>query len=285
MKIGMNLLLWEGSITEKHVGVLEDLAAMGYDGVEFPLFAFDRAQQAQSKKLRGHLDRLKMTCSVVTCVPPEANPISEDPAIRKASLEFLKKAIATAEILGSNIVAGPFTSPVGRLVGRRRTEDEWKWGVEVMRKAAMAADKAGVTLALEAINRFETYFINTMADAYQFAKAVDHPRFGVMFDTFHANIEEENIPKAMMTAAEKIVHVHISENHRGIPGAGHIRFEEVFKVLKKINYDGWLTIEAFGSALPELAAATCIWRDLFGDNLEVAKKGLAFIQKQWQKAK
>ncbi|HOL96577.1 MAG TPA: sugar phosphate isomerase/epimerase family protein, partial [bacterium] len=205
MKIGMNLLLWEGSITEKHVGVLEDLAAMGYDGVEFPLFAFSRAQQTQCKKLRGHLDRLKLSCSVVTCVPNEANPISEDPAIRKASLEFLKKAIATAEILGSNIVAGPFTSPVGRLVGRRRTEDEWKWGVEVMRKAAMAADKAGVTLALEAINRFETYFINTMADAYQFAKAVDHPRFGVMFDTFHANIEEENIPKAMMTAAEKIV--------------------------------------------------------------------------------
>ncbi len=282
MKIGMNLLLWDATITEQHVQVLEELAELGFDGVEFPLFAFDRAL---SRKLRKHLDRLKLKCSVVTCVPPEANPISDKADVRRAGLNHLKKAIGIAEILGADTVCGPFTSPVGDLTGRPRTEDEWKRGIAVMQKASVAAEKAGVTLALEALNRFETYFINTIGDACQFADEVGSKKFGVMWDTFHANIEEESIVKAMKGAGKKIVHVHISENHRGIPGAGHIRFGEVFKQLRAMNYKGWLTVEAFGRALPELAAATCIWRDLFGSNSEVAQKSLQFIKKQWDKAK
>ncbi len=282
MKIGMNLLLWDGTITDKHVEVLEELADLGYDGVEFPIFSFNRPQ---SKKLRSHLDRLKLKCSIVTCVPPDANPISDDKNVRRKALNHMKKAIGIAEILGADIVAGPFTAPVGHLVGRRRTEDEWNWGVEVMQKAADQAEKSNVKLALEALNRFETYFINTSADACQFANEVSHPNFGIMWDTFHANIEETNIQQAMKAAADRIIHVHISENHRGIPGDGHIRFGDVFRCLKEIKYDGWLTIEAFSGALPELAAATCIWRDLFDSNHQVAEKGLSFIKQQLKKAK
>ena len=280
MKIGMNLLLWDGTITEKHVSVLEELADLGYTGVEFPIFSFDRKE---CKKLRKHLDRLKLKCTLVSCVPPDANPISDDAKIRRAGLNHMKKTIGVAEILGAETIGGPFTSPVGQLVGRRRTEDEWKWGVDVMKKVALAAEKTGVVMALEAINRFETYFINTTADAYQFACDVDHPNFGIMWDTFHANIEEENITKAMNAVKDKIVHVHISENNRGIPGTGHIPFTSVFNNLKKMKYKQWVTIEAFGSALPELAAATCIWRDMFDTNHEVAEKGIEFIKKHIKK--
>ncbi|MGC9328092.1 MAG: sugar phosphate isomerase/epimerase family protein [Candidatus Hinthialibacter sp.] len=282
MKIGLNLLLWNAAITDEHVGVLEKLAELGYDGVEFPLFSFDKAQ---SKRLRKHLDRLKLKCTITSCVPPEANPISPDAAVRREAMSFMKKTVETADILGAEVIAGPFTSPVGLLVGRRRTEEEWKWGIDMMKKVAAMAEKTGVILALEAINRFETYFINTIADAAKFAKEVDHPNFKIMFDTFHANIEEENITKAMEEVGDYIAHVHISENHRGIPGTGHIRFGEVFNTLKKIKYDNWCTIEAFSSALPELAAATCIWRDIFDTNDNLAKNGLSFIQKQWAKAK
>jgi len=278
MKVGLNLLLWNGTITDQHVSVIEQLAEIGFDGVEFPVFSFDKAQ---SRRLRKHLDRLKLGCTVTSCVTPAANPISEDAAIRKAALKHMKDTIDIADILGAETIAGPFTAPVGIYVRRRRTEDEWKWGLDVMRKVAVAAEKTGVTLALEALNRFETHFINLGADAYQFAKEVDHPNFAIMWDTFHANIEEENIVKAMKAVGDKIAHVHISENHRGIPGTGHIRFGEVFKCLKEIRYDSWLTVEAFGSALPELAGATCIWRDLFGDSFDLAKRSLAFIKKQW----
>ncbi len=284
MKIGLNLLLWDANITEEHVHILEQLAEMGYDGVEFPIFSFDRKV---AKKLREHLDRLKLKCTITSCVPGDgsANPISSDAKCRRAGLNYMKKTIGIAEILGAETIAGPFTAPVGYLTRMRRTEDEWKWGVDVMRKVAAEAEKKGVMMALEALNRFETYFINTSEDACKFAEEVDSPNFAIMWDTFHANIEEKNIQKAMMAASDKIAHVHISENDRGIPGSGHIRFGEVFNCLKKMKYDRWLVIEAFSGALPELAGATCIWRDIVKDNFELAKQGHNFIQKQWAKAK
>lgn len=281
MKIGLNLLLWDATITDKHIEVMEKLAALGYDGVEFPVFSFNNKQ---FKRLRQVLDRLKLKCTITSCVPPEANPTSKDAAIRRKALTFMKKTIETAEILGAEVIAGPFTAPVGYFTGSRPTEDEWKWGVDIMKKVAAETEKTGVLLTLEAINRFETYFINTLAGLCRFAKDVNHPNFKIMFDTFHANIEEENVAKAMKEAGKYIAHVHISENHRGIPGSGHIRFAEIFKTLKEMKYDNWCTVEAFSGSLPELAGATKIWRDMFDTNDNLAKKSLDFIKKQWSKA-
>lgn len=274
--------MWAGTITEEHIPVIEKLAEIGFDGVEFPIFSYDLKT---AEKLRSHLDRLGLGCTLTTCVPPEANPISEDNSIRKASVDYLKKVIETACILGSPVVAGPLTAPVGYLVGRRRTEEEWKRAVGVMEEVAEEAQKAGIKLALEALNRFETYFINTIADAVALAKEVNNPAFGIMFDSFHANIEEEDFEEAVKTGGKYIVHVHVSENHRGIPGSGHIPFDRVFSTLRSMGYDNWLTIEAFGSAVPEVAAATCIWRDLFKDSFELAKEGLRFVKETWEKAK
>ena len=280
MKVGLNLLLWAGTITEEHVPIIEKLAELGYDGVEFPIFSYDRKT---SEKLRSHLDRLQLGCTLTTCVPPEANPISEDPAVRKAAVEYLKNVIDTACVLGSPVVAGPLTAPVGQLVGRRRNEEEWRRAVEVMQEVAAEANRAGVKLALEALNRFETYFINTIEDAVRFAEEVANPSFGIMFDTFHANIEEEDFEEAVKKGGKYILHVHVSENHRGVPGSGHVPFDRVFSALRSIGYDNWLTIEAFGGAVPEVAAATCIWRDLFGDSFDLAEKGLRFVRETWNK--
>ncbi len=275
MKIGINMLLWGTTITEEHVPIMEQLKEIGYGGVEFPVFAFDNANY---KKMRKHLDDLKLESTIVTCVPPDANPISPDAKIRKAGLQHMKNAIDTAEILGAKIVAGPFTAPLGT-IGRPRTDGEWKFGVETMQKAAEYAQKKKITLTLEPLNRFETYFINTLDDAVKFAREVKNPRFKVMYDTFHGNIEEKNISDALRKAKSKIGHIHISENDRGIPGDGHIDFKEVFDFLKEANYKGWVMIEAFGDAFPEIAAATCIWRPLYKSRDELSKKGYEFIKK------
>ncbi|MBD3265841.1 TIM barrel protein [bacterium] len=281
MKIGINLLAWNGTITEDHVFALELLKDMGYDGVEFPMFSFD---YAMARKLKKHLDRLKMDSTVCTITLPDANPVSEDKKIRQAGLNHIKKAIKTCDILGSKTLIGPLGAPCGTLVGRPRTEDEWNWGVETMQKAAADAQKVGVDIAFEPINRFETYFINTVGDAYEFAKQVNEKNFGILYDTFHANIEEKSMGKSLKDVIDKVFHVHISENDRGIPGSGHIRFGEIFKTLKANKYNRWLTIEAFGDAVPEVAAATCIWREMFTNQEELCRKGLDFIQKQWKKA-
>ncbi|MGI6458151.1 MAG: sugar phosphate isomerase/epimerase family protein [bacterium] len=278
----MNLLLWTGKVTEEHVPILEELKQNGYDGVEIPLFDFDTKN---NKILRKHLDRLELGCTTVTVMPEEANPISNDKAVRAAALKHLKNAIRQTVLLGGDVLCGPLTAPCGLLTRNPRTGDEWKYGVEVLRKAAKEAEKSGIKLALEALNRFETYFINIVEDAYQFAKEVDSPNFGVMWDTFHANIEETDLQKALEGVGDKLFHVHISEHNRAIPGEGHTDYAPTFKALKNIGYDGWLTIEAFSSALPELAGATCIWRKMFNDNSELSRKGLQFIQKKLKQHK
>src|SRR5207247_9200705 len=142
--------------------------------------------------------------------------------------------------------------------------------------------KVRVTLAAEYLNRFEIYLLNCSADAARMVKDVNHANFRMMYDTFHANIEEKDITEALSGCAEVMIHVHISENDRSTPGKGAVNWKETFAALKKIQYRGSLTIEAFGPALPELAAATKIWRRMFDDEEQLAKDGLAFMKRQWE---
>jgi D-psicose/D-tagatose/L-ribulose 3-epimerase len=141
-----------------------------------------------------------------------------------------------------------------------------------------------VKLSVEPLNRFEVYFLNTAADANRLVTEVGNPALGYLYDSFHANIEEHDIRESVVANASGINHIHISENDRGVPGAGHVRWEETFAGIKESGYDGWMTIEAFGRALPELAAATCVWRDLFENAEDVPTKGLAFMKEQWAAA-
>jgi D-psicose/D-tagatose/L-ribulose 3-epimerase len=136
-----------------------------------------------------------------------------------------------------------------------------------------------VDIAIEYLNRFETYFLTTAKDAAELVQAVDHPSFGMMYDTFHANIEEKNGPAELVKYGRFVNHIHISENDRGTPGTGHVQWAETFAAIKKIKYDGWVTIESFGRALPDLAAATRVWRDLFPSDVEVYTRGYKFIRR------
>lgn len=279
MKYGMNLLLWTGNVTEEHYPLLDKIKAWGYDGAEIPAFSFDPAQY---RGLRKKLDDIGLQCTTVTIVSKDANPVSPEANVRAAAVEHLKRAIDTNHTLGSKMMCGPYVSPVGQLVGRGRTADEWRWAVEVFQKVAPHAQQAGVMLGLEGLNRFETYFVNCMADLAKLVDEVNHPSFRLMYDTFHANIEEKSIPDAIRTAGKRIIHVHISENDRSTPGEGHVHWDETFRTLKEIGYDGWMVVEAFGQALPDLAAATCIWRRMFPSEEHLATNALRFMKRKVQ---
>ena len=148
----------------------------------------------------------------------------------------------------------------------------------------LAVSGAGVMLAVEYLNRFETYLLNCAADAVRFIKDVNHPHCRTMYDTFHANIEERDMVGVIGRHAATIGHIHISENDRGIPGRGHIDFPPVFRAIKATGYDDWLTLEAFGRAVPELAAATRVWRDLFPDLPTLVRESIALIRREWARA-
>lgn len=278
MKFGFNVLLWTAHFGPEHFHLLPKLKAAGYDGIELPLFEGDAAHY---KMVRKAIDDHGLKCSAVTVVPPEANPISPDAAIRLKAVDRIKWAIEMLAISGGDVLCGPFHSPLGVFSGTGATADEKKYAADVLRQAAEFAAQMHVTLCIEYLNRFECYFLNTAADTAALVKAVNHPSFWGMYDTFHSNIEEKQAAPAIRTLKGVMKHVHISENDRGTPGSGHVAWIETFKTLKEVGYDGWLTIEAFGRLLPSLAAATKIWRDLFPSPESVYIDGLAFMKKMW----
>jgi D-psicose/D-tagatose/L-ribulose 3-epimerase len=277
MKFGLNLLLWTGDLHEGLLPILEKLKAMGYDGVELPMFNLTVEKYAAWAK---HLDNLGLGRTGVTVRGEDDNPISPDAARRAAGVANNKRAIDCCQAAGCTHLAGPYHSALGYFTGQGPTEDEWKWGVESMSKVAEHAKQAGVTLCLEAVNRFECYFINTHGDLARFAKAVNHPNCRVMYDTFHSHIEEKDTVKAIHSCADVLAHVHISENDRSTPGTGNVRWKKTFDTLHDVGYDGYLMIEAFGLALPELVAATKIWRRMYESEEQLARDGLAFMKSQ-----
>lgn len=278
MKIGMNLLLWTTHVTEAHYPILEKIKATGFDGVEIPILGGD---DGHYRRLRKKLDELQLKTSTLTVATPEANAVSADPAVRKAAAERLKTIVRQSAILGADILCGPFHQALGVFSGTGPTEEEFERAAEVHRAVAEEAQRCGLYLAIEFLNRFECYFLNTTAAAAAYVRRVSHPNFRAMFDTFHANIEEENLPQAFAENAAGIVHVHVSNNDRGVPGRGHIDFAAIFRVMKSAGYAGWLTIEAFGRALPELIEPTRVWRDFFNQPEEVVTEGYKFIRNTW----
>ena len=276
MKFGINLLLWGAHIDESHYPLLEKIKSWGFDGVEIPTFDPD---EQRYKKLGAKLKEIGLQCTTCVIVSKQTNPLDPSPAVRQAGVDFLKQTIDHNRTVGSTMMMGPYSSPVGALVGRGRNDDEWKRAVEVFQKVVPHAQQAGIPMALEYLNRFEHYFINDTATAARFVDAVNHPSFRLHYDTFHANIEENKIPEAIRAGGKRIVHVHISENDRSTPGEGHVHWDETFQTLAQVGYDGWLMIEAFGCALPEIAGATCIWRNMFPSEEHLARNGLAFMKR------
>jgi D-psicose/D-tagatose/L-ribulose 3-epimerase len=282
VKFGMNLLLWTGELNDDLLPVLESLKTMGFDGVELPLFNMDLDYAAWGRRL----DDLGLERTAVTVRGEEDNPISPDPAVRAAGIENTKRALDCCQAAGATALVGPYHSALGLFSGQGPSKDEWKWAVESMRPVAEHAGQAGVMLGVETLNRFECYLLNTHADTARFVREVDHSNCRAMYDTFHSHIEEKSPAQAIRDCADVLCHVHISENDRSTPGTGNVRWADNFDALKEVGYDGWMTIEAFGLALPELVAATKIWRRMYDSEEQLARDGLAFMKaeyaKRWQ---
>ncbi|MEY4720779.1 MAG: hypothetical protein RIQ46_504 [Pseudomonadota bacterium] len=285
MKIGMNLLLWTGHVTEDHVGVLKALKDTGFDGVEVPVF--DPSDVSHYAKLAGVLDDLGLQRTAVALIPDEAHsPLSADAAARAAGVDHLNRVIDCCAALGAEALVGPWFQPLGVFSGEGPTEAELDRCAGVHRAVAQKARDAGLICALEPLNRFECYLLNTCEQSSAYLDRLGEAGFGILYDTFHANIEEKDPLAALRTAYARghVNHVHISENDRGTPGRGHAKIRETIHALKGLGYDGWMTIEAFGKALPELAAATRVWRDFFASPEEVYTEGYAHIRQCWDEA-
>ena len=271
--------LWSTHVTEEHFADIELLKEIGYDGIEIFLAEPERAGY---DKVGAFLQSIDMEVNGCLGLGPEQDPISTDAAVRQAGLDKIKEAIDNLHAAGGKNICGPFHSAFATFSRDEPKEDEYKRSAEVLHAAAEHAAQAGITLTTEALNRFECYLVNTMAQLKKLVDMADHPNLRGMFDPHHANIEEKSFAGAIETIAPVLGHVHISENDRGTPGEGHIPWDEVFSSIAKSGYDGWYTIEAFSRDDFDFANAINVWRE-FNPRMDICRDGYHFTKSMIEK--
>jgi D-psicose/D-tagatose/L-ribulose 3-epimerase len=273
VRIGINVMAWAGSVGPAELGLLPGIAALGYDGVELPIFT---PEAVDVPAVRRALAAAGLACTVSTALPRQLSLL--DPQTAPGAVDYLDRCAAVAAGCGSTLLCGPLYAPVGALPGRPRNATEWETCVAGLRAAGERAAGHGVILAVEVLNRFETHFLNTAGDAVALLDAVAHPAVRLHLDTFHMNVEEKRLPEALAVGMPHLAHVHAAENDRGSPGSGHVDWAGLREGLLQGGYGGWVVAETFTGTIPEIAAATAIWRPVVADGWTFAREAVAFLR-------
>lgn len=274
MKYGIHAGLWQARWTDEITPILKIVADLGFDGIEVSLLGMsDEKATALGSAVRDH--GLQVTCS--DGLAPDKDITSDDADVRAAGVAYLKWAIKTTARIGSRGLAGVVFAPWGQFDPLNKPA-----------RAARSAEALGslhetlaahdVTLGIEMLNRFETDLVNTADEAVSIAKASGSDRVGVLLDTFHLNIEEKDIRTAIASAKGKLAHFHVSDNDRGVPGSGHIPWDQVKAGLEDAGYDGWIVAEMFVIAGNPASADLNIWRHIESDATDAARRALAFMK-------
>ncbi len=278
MKIGVNTWVWTSPFSTKDFHLIAKVKQMGFDVIEV---ALDDASIIDAGLLRKMTEDNGLAVTVCGAFGPTRDISSDDPAIRKNGVAYIRDSIRFAEAVGSHVFSGPVYSAVGktRLVPAEQKKQEWAWCVENLRAVGKAATDAGVTIGVEPLNRFETDMINLAEQAVSLLRDVGSPAYKIHIDTFHANIEEKSIPDAIRSLGKGMLgHFHACENDRGIPGSGHQDWAGIRDALRAVEYDGAAVIESFTPGAVEIAKAASIWRPLAPSQDELASQGARYLR-------
>jgi D-psicose/D-tagatose/L-ribulose 3-epimerase len=269
---GAHAFVWVDEwTTEKGNFAIASAAQQGYDFIEIPLL---KPQEFETEVHKQALARAGISATASLVLPDDAHM----PAQPKRAKEFLTRALDKLEALGGDYLCGCIAYALGLFTGAPPTEAERQTVIEVLGEVAADANKRGITLGLEAVNRHEGYVFTSLADTRAAIKASGADNIQLHADTYHMNIEEEGFYRPLVECADLLGYIHISESHRGKLGTGTVNWDEVFHGLADAHYKGPLVLEAFTSINPELIAATRMWRPPKDPPTVIAGEGLVFMQ-------
>lgn len=274
MKFGIHTGLWLARWTDEIEPAIRHAADLGFDGVEISLLGMtDDKAAALGQVIVDH--GLEVTCS--DGLSPDHDITSADADVRAAGVSYLRWAIETTAKLGARGLAGVLFAPWGQFAPDQKTERLAR-SAQSLGAVDDTLQQTGVTLGLEALNRFETDLLNTAEEACTLARATGSDHVGVLLDTFHLNIEEKHLGNAIRASKDKLVHFHVSDNDRGVPGVGHVPWDQVRSGLEQAGYQGWITAEMFVISGNPASADLNIWRDIEPDPTQAAKSALEFMK-------
>ncbi len=278
MNFGVNTFVWVSPLTTE---ALRDLApnvkSMGFDILEI---AVENPDLIDVKVVKEILQENHLEAIVCGAFGPNRNISSADPEIRENARKYILWLIDAAAELGSETICGPMYSAVGKdhIDDPVERKEEWQRAVSGIKEMAEAAQKKGIKLAMEPLNRFETDMINVVSQGLKFTDETGMENVGFHLDSFHMHLEEKNSADAIRKAGKKVFHFHACENDRGIPGTGQVHWNEIAQALKDINYQGPVVIESFTNQVKEIARAVCIWREIAPSQDAIAEQGLKFLK-------
>lgn len=277
MKFGVSSYVWVSPFSDATLDQLAHAKEIGFDiyeiGVEDP--------DAFSPELvKEKADEAGIAVHICGAFGETRDISSEKPEYREIGKAYIRRLIDIAKTVGSPYVAGPMYAATGkaRLASKEEKERQRSWAVENLKELCGYAQERGICLALEPLNRFETDFMNTVAQGNALMDEVGMPNLGFLLDTFHMNIEEKSIAGAIRAAGERIFDFHACANDRGTPGEDHLDWPGIRQALRDVRYDGSVVIESFTTDITEIAKAVSLWRPLAGSQDALAKNGLAFLK-------
>ena len=284
IKLGVSTWLWTSPFTTESVGLFPKIKAFGYDAVEIPI---EYPELIDGKKVRDALNAHGLIPISCGAFGPGRDLTHDDPSVHEVCFDYLRRCFELSSIIGATFVAGPMYSAVGkvRMLTPEGRKKDWERAVVNLRRVCSMASDHGMSIALEPLNRFESDMVNTAEDVVRLADDIGHPAARVMLDSFHMSLEERNPEEAIVHAGERLIHMQVSENYRGVPGTGQTPWTLIRRGLERINYNGIVSIESFTPEVRELAGAVCIWKNLAPSQDGFAGDGYKFLRELFRDGK
>ncbi|RAJ07448.1 sugar phosphate isomerase/epimerase family protein [Arenibacter echinorum] len=281
IKYGVSTWLWESPFNTQSIALFPKIKGMGYDLVEIPV---EDPELINGQIVKKALEDNGLEAVVCGAFGPTKDLTHKDAAVHQNCFNYIEKCFELCNLWEVDFLAGPMYAAVGkaRMLPLEDRKREWDLAVTNIGKVCAMAQDHGLSIALEPLNRFESDMINTAEDVMRFIRDINHSKAKVLLDGFHMTIEESNIAKAIKLVGDKLLHVQVSENHRGIPGTGLTPWTDFAEGLKAIDYKGAMVIESFTPEIKELAGAVCIWKILAKSQDEFASLGIEFLKKTFK---
>ena len=273
-KVAIEVFYWLDRWADDQASTFARAAAAGFDGVEI---SFVSGPEIDWQRMRGELERLGLNVFASTGLSPATDITSPEASVRAAGVEYLKRCLESASRVGSPILGGVPYAPWLYFPAEQDLRP-FRAECAAMQEVARTAADLGLTICIEVLNRFETFMFNTAREGLAYLEPVAAPNVKLQLDTYHMNMEEDDLGAAIRLAGGRLGHFHCAANNRRLPGPGHIQWPAVRAALDDANYAGWVVIETFPNPAVETGRAVNTWRPLVEDPDGDLRRSLQFLR-------